>query len=587
MGSEKSSGGGDSASASDPLTVEPEKTRRPVCSDFDDILSIIGSEGRYQKLLTYGFLAPLMIISPLLELSSVFLFDIPNHWCHVPAPHSSYFSPDNDTAWKNATLPMEVGPDGKLRYSQCLMYDQVDNPFKNRTIPCQNGWDFDKSDYEATVPSEFGWVCDKVEWGADIIASAMAGMAIGTILFGVLADKIGRKPVFFMACVVILVFRGLSLYTPQYFRAYQVFSFLSGTAIATFFNIPMLAIAEVCGTNTYTKDYRSWVYAVVWMVYVVGNCLLPLIAWISREWFTFGMVTTLPVLIMVFFYPVIMESPRWLITAGREEEALETVWKIARINGKEVDQDDLTWMVKVLVERQKKANLENSRVGIWSLFQWPRLAKNTILLCIAWSMNGLLYYGIILNTTNVAGNKFMNYFLLSVIELPSGYLAGRLVEITGRRWTQVGFFSVSLVSCSLCAIASFYMDSTYLVILGALGIKLGVSVSSLVVYLQGAEILPTQLRSSGSALATTISNLIGMSGPYIVLTGKSNAVAPYVILGVVSLTGALAASFLPETFQHHLPETLEDADKFGKNSKFWSYLPKDSIKLEGSGSDEG
>lgn len=48
-------------------------------------------------------------------------------------------------------------------------------------------------------------------------------------------------------------------------------------------------------------------------------------------------------------------------------------------------------------------------------------------------MNGLLYYGIILNTTNVAGNKFMNYFLLSVIELPSGYLAGRLVEITGRR----------------------------------------------------------------------------------------------------------------------------------------------------------
>jgi len=45
-----------------------------------------------------------------------------------------------------------------------------------------------------------------------------------------------------------------------------------------------------------------------------------------------------------------------------------------------------------------------------------------------------------------------------------------------------------------------------------------VTITSLVVYLQGAEIFPTQLRSTGSGLASTISSCLGVTGPYIVFT---------------------------------------------------------------------
>jgi hypothetical protein len=37
--------------------------------------------------------------------------------------------------------------------------------------------------------------------------------------------------------------------------------------------------------------------------------------------------------------------------------------------------------------------------------------------------------------------------------------------------------------------------------------------------------------------------------------------------------GMLAAAFLPETLNQHLPESIQDADDFGKNNKFWSLLP--------------
>jgi len=83
----------------------------------------------------------------------------------------------------------------------------------------------------------------------------------------------------------------------------------------------------------------------------------------------------------------------------------------------------------------------------------------------------MLYYGITLKTTSMAGNRFLNYFLLSLIELPSGYLAGVLVEKTGRRWTQAGFFLLCVLSCFTCAVAVLQPDFSVLVIVGALGIK--------------------------------------------------------------------------------------------------------------------
>lgn len=177
----------------------------------------------------------------------------------------------------------------------------------------------------------------------------------------------------------------------------------------------------------------------------------------------------------------------------------------------------------------------------------------------------------------MAGNKFLNYFLLSLIELPSGYLAGVLVEKTGRRWTQAAFFFLSIIGCGICAVsfAEIFGETTrfLLVIIGALAIKFGVTITTMVVYLQGAEIFPTQLRSTGNGLASTISSFLGIVGPYIVFTGKIDASLPYILLGLLSALGLVSSVSLPETLGQSLPETVEDANKFGKGEKFWSYLP--------------
>ena len=69
--------------------------------DFDDVLEVVGSEGKYQKLLLYVMLSPLTAIMPLFVMNTIFLVSVPDHWCHVPGrPNDT----DLDT-WKNLTLP--------------------------------------------------------------------------------------------------------------------------------------------------------------------------------------------------------------------------------------------------------------------------------------------------------------------------------------------------------------------------------------------------------------------------------------------------------------------------------------------------
>jgi len=44
-------------------------------------------------------------------------------------------------------------------------------------------------------------------------------------------------------------------------------------------------------------------------------------------------------------------------------------------------------------------------------------------------------------------------------------------------------------------------------------------------------------------------------------------------MGIMSILGMFASAFLKETLGQTLPETIEEADSFGKEHKFWSIHP--------------
>ena len=96
---------------------------------------------------------------------------------------------------------------------------------------------------------------------------------------------------------------------------------------------------------------------------------------------------------------------------------------------------------------------------------------------------------------------------------------------------------------------------------------------------QAIELFPTSVRQSGIGFATLISQTISIGGPYVIYLGATDLKLPYLIMFLVCAIGAIAVSLLPETLGATLPETLEQASVFGKNDKFFSFLPSKYFKL--------
>ena len=68
------------------------------------------------------------------------------------------------------------------------------------------------------------------------------------------------------------------------------------------------------------------------MWWVIGLAVLPFLAKYLGDWYTLGMVTTLINIILLLFFPVLPESPRWQLGQGLFKEAAKTIEKMRKIN---------------------------------------------------------------------------------------------------------------------------------------------------------------------------------------------------------------------------------------------------------------
>lgn len=482
---------------------------------FDDVLKYVGEFGLWQKFLYFASCF-LVIESSALQLASlVFVTGTPRFHCVTP----------NVTCDENKCC------------EECTSYS------------------FQKS-FTSTV-TEWNLICDKANIAATVQSLFVAGMMAGSLLFGVISDYFGRRLCLFVCCGLALGF-SLSASFADCLSFFTFLRFCGGAAITGLFVGHYCYILELVGPS-----YRTMAGKVQDFFWVTGACIMVLIAHLVRNWRHVLLIASFPPGFFYLLWKVFPESLRWLVSQGRLKEAHAILMKYAE--KRDVDSDTLRFMLEKCQAAEGRMQ-SGAKKSPLDLVRTPRMRKRTAILCYNWLVLNMIFYGIMLYVPSLAGNLYLNVFLMFVSDLPHTPMAWIVFKFFGRRVPHCVFMVISGLSC-LLAVAVPEDLTGLITALAIIGRFFG-SASFSNIYLYSTELYPTTVRNMALGVCSTFSRIGGIVVPFVVALGQLPGVTvtlPLVIIGIMTLTAGVISLWLPETLLSNMCETVDDVEKSHEN----------------------
>lgn len=247
---------------------------------------------------------------------------------------------------------------------------------------------------------------------------------------------------------------------------------------------------------------------------------------------------------------IIPESPRWLISQGRFQEAEDIIRKAAKIN--KVTAPDVIFDPS---ELQDLSSQRQQTYTILDLMRTRNILTITIMSVILWMIISVGYFGLSLDTPNLHGDVYLNCFLSAVIEVPAYIISWLLLRNLPRRYSMAA--ALFLGGCVLLFIqlvpSHLRALSILLVMLG----KFGITSAFSMVYVYTAELYPTVVRNMGVGASSMASRLGSILSPYFAYLGAYDRFLPYILMGSLTVLSGILTLFLPESYGMPLPDTIE------------------------------
>ncbi len=219
----------------------------------------------------------------------------------------------------------------------------------------------------------------------------------------------------------------------------------------------------------------------------VGFLIIP-----SFGWQAAFLVGALPALYVFVLRRGVPESPHYLITAGRQREAVEILQRMG-VTGEILDSSPAASFNRGIPQPTVK------------LLFAPLYLRRTILVWILWFSLFFTFYGIfiwlpsLLLARGLGLVRSLEYILLMTLaQVPGYFLAGYLADRVGRRWTFVALIILSAVSS---AVFGTTVEPSLVLVWGVLLNFFYVGTYALT-YAYTAEVYGTDVRATGTGWAT-------------------------------------------------------------------------------------
>ncbi|XP_023042142.1 solute carrier family 22 member 6 isoform X3 [Piliocolobus tephrosceles] len=462
---------------------------------FNDLLQQVGGVGRFQQIQVTLVVLPLLLMASHNTVQN-FTAAIPTHHCRPPA---------------NANLSKDVGLEAWLprdRQGQpesCLRFTspQWGPPFPNgteangtgATEPCTDGWIYDNSTFPSTIVTEWDLVCSHRALRQLAQSLYMVGVLLGAMVFGYLADRLGRRKVLILNYLQTAVSGTCAAFAPN-FPIYCAFRLLSGMSLAGIALNCMTLNVEWMPIHT-----RACVGTLIGYVYSLGQFLLAGVAYAVPYWRHLQLLISVPFFAFFIYSWFFIESARWHSSSGRLDLTLRALQRVARINGKREEGAKLSMEV-LRASLQKELTMGKGQASAMELLRCPTLRHLFLCLSMLWFATSFAYYGLVMDLQGFGVSIYLIQVIFGAVDLPAKLVGFLVINSLGRRPAQMA----ALLLAGICILLNGVVPQDQSIVRTSLAVlgKGCLAASFNCIFLYTGELYPTMIRAVTVLLPETL-----------------------------------------------------------------------------------
>jgi putative MFS transporter len=377
-----------------------------------------------------------------------------------------------------------------------------------------------------------------------IISSGYVGQVFGALFFGWLAERIGRLNVLL---ITVVIFTSKDLACLFAWNAFSMMAFRFFQGIGTGGEVPVASAYMNEFVSAKRRGRFFLLYEVLFLfgllaAGLIGYFLVPVYGW--RAMFIVGLVPAILTIPMRWF---MVESPRWLLSVGRVDQASDLVARM---------ETGLKRRGISLEEPIVSAHpLDKARSDIRELFRGMYF-RRTLLLTALWMCSYMIANGLITWLPTLYRQIFqlplqtsLAYgFATSAFGCAAALFCALYIDKVGRRvWYTLAFFVATVPMLVLTVLGA---ESAQQVLIFATITYAVIQTVTFSLYLYSAELYPTRLRAVGAGFGSAWLRIASAIGPLLVGWVVENYSINYVFLvfGIVlAIGGLICLLFAPET----------------------------------------
>jgi MFS transporter, PHS family, inorganic phosphate transporter len=396
-------------------------------------------------------------------------------------------------------------------------------------------------------------------------SATLLASAVGAIVFGRIADMLGRKRIYGYEVLILAIGAIASAFAPNY-AFLLVCRIVLGIGIGGDYPVSATIMSEYSG-----KQSRGRMVGLVFAMQGAGLVVGPLIASIllasglsnNITWRILLGLGAIPGLAVFYLRRQIHETPRFAMAGGATDEARAA---IANATGKT--------QVKAPAAESTARTSQGPLDGFVVLARNRRMLLWLIGTATAWLLLDFCYYGNSISAPEILKllnphasllhNTLIQLLIFAVFAVPGYIVAILLLDKTGRKSIQVlGFSIMALMFLLIGLIPAVTVNAAPFIILYGISYFFTEFGPNTTTFIYPAELFPLQVRTTGHGISAAAGKLGAFAGAFlfpVFLASSMGIRGAEIVAAVVSLTGAaITVSLLPEPNGRSLEDLSAEA----------------------------